>query len=121
MKISKKYAKAGKLSCEFFFSEGVPLKTSFYVCFIWAKPSNLKSRSNRPAPVRACQFPFLHLNSKPLTAPPESDLPCFHLPQQGGGRVAHSPEICATLVRLFYDNIMITLATDLVQKFYTYW
>jgi hypothetical protein len=39
----------------------------------------------------------------------------------GGGGVTHSPEIGATLVQLFYDNIMITLATDLVQKFYTYW
>ncbi len=39
----------------------------------------------------------------------------------GGTGVAHSPEIGATLVRLFYDNIMITLATDLVQKFSTYW
>ncbi len=43
-------------------------------------------------------------------------------PTVAGGRgVIHSPEISATLVRLFYDNIMITLATDLVQKFYTYW
>jgi hypothetical protein len=42
--------------------------------------------SNRPAPVRACQFPFLHLNSNPLTAPTEIDLPRFHLLQQGGGR-----------------------------------
>ncbi len=54
-------------------------------------------------------------------APTENDLPFFHLPQQGKGGVAHSPEIGATLVRLFYDNIMITLATDLVQKFYIYW
>jgi hypothetical protein len=37
--------------------------------------------------------------------------------QQGEGGVAHSPEIGMTLVWLFYDNIMITLATDLVQKF----
>jgi hypothetical protein len=36
------------------------------------------------------------------------------------GGFAHSPEISATLVRLFYDNITISLATDLVQKFYTY-
>ncbi len=71
--------------------------------------------------MRACQFPFLHLNSKALTGPTENDLPFFHLPQQGDGGVAHSPEIGATLVRLFYDNIMITLATDLVQKFYIYW
>jgi hypothetical protein len=43
-------------------------------------------------------------------------------PTAAGGRgAAHSPEISATLVRLFYDNIMITLATDLVQKFNTYW
>ncbi len=39
----------------------------------------------------------------------------------GGGRgSAHSPEIGQTLVRLFYDNIMINLATDLVQQFYTH-
>jgi hypothetical protein len=69
--------------------------------------------------VRACQFPFLHLNSKALMAPTESDLPCLYLPQQGEGGV-HSPEIGVTLVRLFYDNIMITLATDLVHKFYIY-
>ncbi len=54
-------------------------------------------------------------------APTESDLPFFHLPQQGEWGVTHSPEIGATLVWLFYDNIMITLATDLVQKFYMYW
>ncbi len=53
--------------------------------------------------------------------PTESDLPFFHLPQQGEEGVAHSPEISATLVGLFYDNIMITLATELVQKFYIYW
>jgi hypothetical protein len=70
-----------------------------------------------PAPVRACQFPFLHLNSNPLTSPTEIYLPCFHLPQQGGGWDVHSPEISATLLQLFYDNITITLATDLVQKF----
>jgi hypothetical protein len=29
VKIFEKLAKAGKSSCEFFFSEGVPLKTSF--------------------------------------------------------------------------------------------
>jgi hypothetical protein len=75
---------AGRSSCKFFFSEGVPLKTSFYVRFIWPKPSNPKNRSNRLAPVRACQFPFLHLNSNPLTAPTEIDLPRFHLLQQGG-------------------------------------
>jgi hypothetical protein len=39
-KIFRKKGKAGKLSSEFFFSEGVPLKTSFYVCFIRPKPSN---------------------------------------------------------------------------------
>jgi hypothetical protein len=38
----------------------------------------------------------------------------------GGSGSAHSPEIGPTLVRLFYDNIMITLATDLVQHFYTH-
>ncbi len=85
MKIFEKLAKAGKSSCEFFFPEGVPLKTSFYLCFIWLKPSNPKSRSNRPAPVRACKFPFLHLNSEALTAPTENDLPFFHLLQQGEG------------------------------------
>jgi hypothetical protein len=33
----------------------------------------------------------------------------------------HSPEVSATLAGHFYDNIMITLATDLVEQFYTYW
>jgi hypothetical protein len=32
----------------------------------------------------------------------------------------HSPVISATLVRLFYSNVRIILATDLVQQFYTY-
>ncbi len=73
--------------------------------------------------MRGCLFPFLHLNSKALTAPPESDLPCCHLTLQGKGGVADSPENGEALVRLFYDTciIMITLATDLVQNFYTYW
>ncbi len=31
----------------------------------------------------------------------------------------HSPEIGPTLVRLFYNNFMMTLSTDLVQLFYT--
>ncbi len=39
----------------------------------------------------------------------EIDLPCFHLPQQWGRGAAHSLEISATLLQLFYDNIMITL------------
>jgi hypothetical protein len=95
----EKKLRLGKSCCAFFFSEGVPLKTSFYVSFIWPKPSNPKSRSNWPAPVRACPFPFLHLNSNPLTEPTEISLPCFHLPQQGG--VMHSPEIGVTIVWLF--------------------
>jgi hypothetical protein len=33
--------------------------------------------------VIACQFPFLHLSSKALTAPTESDLPVSH-PGKGG-------------------------------------
>ncbi len=41
--------------------------------------------------------------------------------QGGGGVSVHSPEIGATLVRLFYNNIMITSATDIAQQFYTYW
>ncbi len=32
-----------------------------------------------------------------------------------------SPEISAALVQLFYGYIMITLATDIVQQFYTHW
>jgi hypothetical protein len=61
---------------------------------------------------------FLYLESRALTAAPDIDLPYMHLPRQGGS--AHSPEIGTALVRLFNDNIMITLATDLVQQFYTY-
>jgi hypothetical protein len=40
-----------------------------------------------------------------------------------GGRAVsvHYPEISAGLVRLFYAHIMITLATHIVQQFYTYW
>ncbi len=38
----------------------------------------------------------------------------------GGGVSVHSPEIGPTLVRLFYNNFMITLSTDLVQQFYTH-
>jgi hypothetical protein len=35
----------------------------------------------------------------------------------GGGRgSAHRPEISLTLVRHFYDDIMITLATDLIDS-----
>jgi hypothetical protein len=42
-------------------------------------------------------------------------------PTAGGGGVSlHSLEIGPTLVRLFYDNFMITLSTDLVQQFYTH-
>jgi hypothetical protein len=33
----------------------------------------------------------------------------------------HSLEISATLLLLFYDNIMMTSANGLVQRFYTYW
>ncbi len=32
----------------------------------------------------------------------------------------HSPEIGPILVRLFYNNFMMTLSTDLVQLFYTH-
>jgi hypothetical protein len=48
--------------------------------------------------------------------PLDIDLPYMHLPWWGGGRSVHSPEVGMTFVRLF----MITLATDLVQQFYTY-
>jgi hypothetical protein len=42
-------------------------------------------------------------------------------PTAGGGGVSvHSPEIGPTLVRLCYNNLMITLSTDLVQQFYTH-
>ncbi len=66
--------------------------------------------------MRACHYPFLHQNSNSLTAPTEMNLPTT----AGGGGSAHSPEIGLTLGLLFYDNIMITLATDRVRQFYTY-
>ncbi len=108
------------MSCEYFFSEGVPLKKSIYVCFLRQKTSNPKGRSKRPAPVRACHSPFLHLKRHPLTAPSKFE-PSKVLPTEARGRGStHSPEIHPTLMQLFYDNIMITLATDLVQQFYTH-
>jgi hypothetical protein len=71
--------------------------------------------SDRLAPVRACHYPFLHQNSNSLTAPTK-----MNLPTNGGRASAHSPEIGLTLVQLFCDKIMITLATAVVQQFYTY-
>ncbi len=65
-------------------------------------------------------FTYLYLECRALTALPENDLPYCAYRSRGKGGVAHSPEISATLVQLFYENIMITLATDLVHKFYTY-
>jgi hypothetical protein len=53
IEIIKKLCIPWKLSCEYFFSEGVPLKNIIYVCFIRPKRSDPKSRSNRPAPARA--------------------------------------------------------------------
>ncbi len=69
------------------------------------------------SPVRAWEFVF-YLESRALTAPPDIDLPYMHLSRRGGS--VQSPEIGATFVQLFYDN-MINLATDLVQQFNTYW
>ncbi len=75
-----------KLSCEYFFWEGVPLKTSFYVCFPRQKKSNPKSRSNRPAPVRAWQYVYLYLECRALTALPGNDLPyCAYRSREKGG------------------------------------
>jgi hypothetical protein len=51
--ILKKLCIPQKLSCEYFFSEGVPLKKSIYVCFLRPKHRNPKGRSIGPAPVRA--------------------------------------------------------------------
>ncbi len=63
---------------------------------------------------------FLYLECRALTA--LQKMTYLTAPTAAGGRgVAHILELGATLLRLFYDNIMITLATDLVQKFYTYW
>jgi hypothetical protein len=70
------------------------------------------------SPVRAWEFVF-YLESRALTVPPDIDLPYMHLSRRGGGSM-QSPEIGATFVQLFYDN-MINLATDLVQQFSTYW
>ncbi len=71
IEILKKICISRKLSCEYFFSPGVPLKKSIYVCFLRPKTSNPKGRSNRLASVRACPYSFLHLKSYPLMAPTE--------------------------------------------------
>jgi hypothetical protein len=59
-----------------------------------------------------------------LKTPSHSTLwiePTLVLPSAAGGwESAHIPEIGLTLVGLFYDNIIITLATGLVQHFYTH-
>jgi hypothetical protein len=88
MGIFKKLCFPRKLSCEYLFSEGVPLKTSFYVCFIRPKLSDPKSRSNRPAPVRACQYVFLYLESRALTALTENGL--TNCAYRSRGRVGHA-------------------------------
>jgi hypothetical protein len=64
---------------------------------------------------------FLYLECRALTAPTENDLNYLRIPQGGGGVSVHNLEINVTFMRLFKSNIMITLATDLVQQFYTYW
>ncbi len=62
---------------------------------------------------------FYTLECRALTALTENDLPyCAY--RGGGGVSLHSPEIGLTLVRLCYNNLMITLSTDLVQQFYTH-
>jgi hypothetical protein len=108
-----------------FYSQKVSLEKHNFIYALFGYSQVIQkvgqSRSNRPAPVRACQFPFLHLNSSPLTTPTDINLPCFYVLQLGGGGFTHSPKIGTTIVWLFYDNIMITLATNLVEKFYTYW
>jgi hypothetical protein len=71
-----------------------------------------KSRSNWPIPVRAC-----HLNQKKY--PSQSTYrnePTLLAPTAAGRRGStQSPEIGLTLVRLIYDTIMLTSATDLVH------
>ncbi len=52
-------------------------------------------------------------------APPEMNLPYSHL-QQGGRGVRSKSRNQPVLRVTFYDNIMITLATDHVQQFYTH-
>jgi hypothetical protein len=48
------------------------------------------------------------------------NLPNSYLPGGGGAGQLVVRKSAMTLVQLFYDNIMITLATDLVQQFYTH-
>ncbi len=91
------------------------------LCFIRPKPSDPKNRSNRPAPVRAWQYVFIIPRMKSSHCP-YWKLPPLLVSTAGRGEASvHSLEIGATLVWLFYNNIMITLATDLVKQFYTYW
>jgi hypothetical protein len=63
---------------------------------------------------------FYKQKRKALTAPTKMNLLYLHLPRQGGGESTHSPGISLTLVQLFKNNIMITLATDPVQQFYAH-
>jgi hypothetical protein len=62
---------------------------------------------------------FLYLKRNGLRAATDISLPYLHL-QRGGLKSSLCLEISPTLVQLFYDNIMISLATDLLQQFYTH-
>jgi hypothetical protein len=60
-------------------------------------------------PQKDCaQYPFLHLKNNPFMAPTMA----------GGRGSTHSLEIVLTLVQIFYENIMITLARDLIHNCY---
>jgi hypothetical protein len=93
-----------KLSCKYFFSEGVPLKKSIYVCFLRQKTSNPKGRSDRPAPVRAWQYVFLYLECRALTALTENDLPYCAYRSRGKGGL----RIVRKWAQPYYDFFMIT-------------
>jgi hypothetical protein len=54
-------------------------------------------------------------------APTEINLQYLTCTYQSWGRVEHSLESGKTLVQFFHDNIMITLATALVEQLYTNW
>jgi hypothetical protein len=105
---------ADKSSCEFYFSEDVPLKTSFYVCFIRPKQSNPKGWSSSPSPVGTCCYAFLYLESTALTAPLKFNYLTVPPPFAEGGGGTESGNWCH-LCAPFSENTMTTLATDLLQ------
>ncbi len=83
------------------------------------RPNNLKGKSNRPVQWELATILFL---SKKVNLS-RYLLKCTHPTRtyHGGGRVLFKVWKSAwPYCDFFYDNIIITLTTDLVQKFYTH-